>query len=115
MSRTEFRRFPATGVAALDRQGTRIALDVQQSGTPVEVHDLTNGNLVNSIYRLNSSPAIFSADGTEPIVPEGDVLADHPLGADVALRRVCDLVGRDLTRAEWQTYASGFPYRRIRA
>ncbi|GAA2851440.1 hypothetical protein Acy02nite_34960 [Actinoplanes cyaneus] len=113
---TEFRRFHSIGVAAFDRQGARIALEMQttdQRGVAIEVRDLGSGHLIHKIYRLNSSPVMFTADGARVIVADGGVLADHLLGAEVALRRVCELVGRDLTRDEWQTYASGFPYRRI--
>jgi WD40 repeat protein/class 3 adenylate cyclase len=103
-------RFSPDGrlVAAGTTKGTVVLFDLasrQQLGKPLAGHNGT-------VYSV-----AFAADGTRLISAgnDGRVLLWNvePWASDDALsKRACDLVGRNLTRSEWETYLPGKSYRR---
>jgi WD40 repeat protein len=114
--RSVSRRLPGDGVVAFDWQGNRIALNApgtEDNINVVDVRDISNGQLVSRIDSGDAQNGRFSADGTRFVTLDGGVLTDYPLSAEAALRQICRIVGRELTRDEWRTYAAGYPYRKV--
>ena len=114
--RAEARRFAGSGIVAFDSRGTVIALYAPSgvaSANLLEVRDLRHGRLISAIDTLAVDSVVFTPDGRRLATIAGEALTEHPLDPASALAHVCQVAGRELTEAEWKTYADGFPYERV--
>ena len=104
-ARLQVEWLPDGRTVALSSAGTTVRLfdverSVARSGLPAAV-----GNLV--------TPSFMVPGLTEDLVlvSDQDWVMSYPMAPSAWLRTACAIAGRDLTRAEWDQYLPGRPYR----
>ncbi|MGH3717840.1 MAG: trypsin-like peptidase domain-containing protein [Pseudonocardiaceae bacterium] len=103
------RRIPVGGSSVkFSRDGSLLAVKESQYGE-ISVWNVRDVQLVGGTRASELRSVAFTSDNGRLAVSGGGVFVD-PYDASWALRRVCDIVKRDLTPKEWNKYLSGSDY-----
>lgn len=103
------RRIPAGGfLVKFSPDSSLLAAQTSQSGeiSVWNVHDIL---LRGAVIGSGISDFSFASDNSRLAVGDAGVFIE-PFDASWALQHICHIVGRNLTREEWNTYLAGSDY-----